>query len=73
METGHNHKLAVELTYPLRRVGLQQMNQLQQTALLVGALTCAKLGDVGVEQTCGRMERGGCWRKGADAARPDAE
>ena len=43
METGRNHKLAVELTYPLRRIGLQQMNQLQQAALLVGALTCARL------------------------------
>ena len=32
---------------PLRRIGLQQMNQLQQAALLVGALHCARLGRCG--------------------------
>ena len=42
METGREYKLAVELTYPLRRIGLQQVNQLQQAALLVGALPCAR-------------------------------
>ena len=43
METGREYELAVELTYPLRRIGLQQVNQLQQAALLVGALPCARL------------------------------
>ena len=42
METGREYELAVELTYPLRRIGLQQVNQLQQAALLVGALPCAR-------------------------------
>ena len=43
VELGRVHKLAVELTYLLRRIGLQQMNQLQQAALLVGALHYAAL------------------------------
>ena len=43
METGREYKLAVELTYPLRRIGLPHWNQLQQAALLVGALPCARL------------------------------
>ena len=42
METGREYELAVELMYPLRRIGLQQVNQLQQATLLVGALPCAR-------------------------------
>ena len=61
METGRNHKLAVELTYPLR-IGLQQMNQLQQAALLVavvGALPCARLERCGDEADLRENGKGG--------------
>ena len=42
METGCEYELAVELTHPLPRIGLQQVNQLQQAALLIRALPCAR-------------------------------
>ena len=58
---------------PLRRIGLQQMNQLQQAALLVGALPCARLERCEDGADLWENGRGGCWRKAADAARPDAE
>ena len=73
METGREYKLAVELTYPLRRIGLQHWNQLQQVVLLVGALPCARSERCEDGADLWENGKGGRWSKGADAAGTAAE